>query len=227
MPQRPLQPTAAVTLDTLLQRFPSLQDLTPTLHARLEQELQWLHAPQASELFRAGDACRAFPLVLAGEVRVMRSTPDGHEIELYRLRPGESCIVSTSCLLGDARYPARAQALSDVAVAAVPHALFDTLIAAHAPFRRHVFGLFAERLALMMQRVEDVAFRSLTRRIAALLLASRTDALETTHERLATQIGASREAVSRTLKRLEDAGCIRLTRGRIAVADRKRLAAER
>jgi CRP/FNR family transcriptional regulator len=129
-------------------------------------------------------------------------------------------------MLGDASYPARGQALSDVVLAALPHTLFDALITAHPPFRRYVFGLFAERLALMMQRVEDVAFRSLTRRIAALMLASGNDCLEITHERLAAQIGASREAVSRALKRLEDTGCISLARGRICVTDRARLSAE-
>jgi CRP/FNR family transcriptional regulator len=200
--------------------------MAPHLQDRLAQRLQWMRAPRGTELFSAGDRCEGFPLLIAGEIQVMRSTPDGHEIELYRIRPGESCIVSTSCLLGEAQYPARGQALADVEIAAMPHDVFDTLISSHPPFRRYVFGLFAERLALMMQRVEDVAFRSLTRRIAALLLASPDGFLETTHERLAAQIGASREAVSRALKKLEEAGCISLARGRIAVADRARLSSE-
>jgi CRP/FNR family transcriptional regulator len=220
-------PVSLADLPALLRQFPSLQGLAPELQARLARELHWLQAPRMRELFAAGERCQAFPLLLAGEIQVVRATPDGHEIELYRLRPGESCIVSTSCLLGEALYPARAQALADVVMAAMPQALFDALLAAHPPFRHYVFGLFAERLAQMMQRVEDVAFRSLVRRIAALLLDAGGDALETTHERLAAQIGASREAVSRTLKRLEDAGCLRLTRGRIEIANRGRLAGER
>jgi CRP/FNR family transcriptional regulator len=219
------------TLDTndltsLHAAFPALQGIGVPLRDRLTQRLQWVRAPRGAELFAAGDRCRGFPLLLAGEIQVMRSTPDGHEIELYRIHPGESCIVSTSCLLGEAHYPARGQALTDVVLAAMPHDLFDALITAHAPFRRYVFALFAERLALMMQRVEDVAFRSLTRRIAALLLASPDGYLETTHERLAAQIGASREAVSRALKKLEDTGCVGLARGRIAIADRAKLLAE-
>jgi len=77
-----------------------------------------------------------------------------------------------------------------------------------------------------MLRVEELAFRSLARRIAALLLASSEACLEITHERLAAQIGASREAVSRALKKLEDTGGINLGRGRITIADRPRLEAE-
>lgn len=227
----PFTPPMPHTLDTsdlssLHAAFPALQGMGAPLRDRLTQRLQWVRAPRGAEIFAAGDRCRGFPLLVAGEIQVMRSTPDGHEIELYRIHPGGACIVSTSCLLGEAHYPARGQALTDVVLAAMPHDIFDALITAHPPFRRYVFALFAERLALMMQRVEDVAFRSLTRRIAALLLASPDGFLEATHERLAAQIGASREAVSRALKKLEVTGCVGLARGRIAIADRAKLLAE-
>lgn len=225
---RPAPPslTDSDNLSALLTAFPPLQALDDDLHSRLAHNLQWLQVPRGGALFAAGDRCHGFPLLIAGKIQVMRNTPDGHEIELYRIHPGESCIVSTSCLLGRARYPARGEALSDVTLSVLPHDLFDTLIAIHPPFRHYVFGLFAERLALMMQRVEEVAFHSLSRRIAALLLASSDGCLETTHGRLAAQIGASREAVSRALKKLEDTGSISLTRGRIAIANRARVLAE-
>ena len=206
--------------------FPALLGLDRALQERLTRTLQWVRIPRDAMLFAAGDVCQGFPLLVSGEVQVMRSTPDGHEIELYRIHPGGSCIVSTSCLLGEAAYPARGQALSNVVLAVLPHDLFDALIASHAPFRRYVFGRFAERLAQMMQRVEEVAFRSLTRRIAALMLSVPEGHLEITHEKLAAQIGASREAVSRALKKLEDAGCLKLARGRIDITDPVRLQAE-
>lgn len=218
-------PADSSSLDSLLPLFPSLNGLDAPLAGELAGGLHWLEAARDSQLFAAGDPCSAFPLLVSGEVGVVRSTPDGHEIELYRIRPGESCIVSTSCLLGETLYPARGLALSDVRIAAMPHLLFDRLITEHLPFRRYVFELFAERLALMMQRIEDLAFRSLGRRIANLMVSSDTDSLAITHERLAAQIGASREAVSRALKKLEEAGCITLARGRIVVRDRARLSA--
>lgn len=213
-------------LPALLARFPALAGLDAAVHDSLLQSLQWLRVPRAAPLFAVGDRCRAFPLVLAGEVRVVRDTPDGHEIELYRIRPGESCIVSSSCLLGIAPYPARADVMVDAHIVAVPEVLFERLLAAHPPFRRYVFGEFSGRLAQMVQRVEDIAFRSLTRRIAALMLSQPGGVLTLTHEKLAAQIGASREAVSRALKKLEDAGGVSLARGRIAVADHARLRVE-
>jgi len=213
-------------MSALLRVFPVLRELDADLQNRLTHSLQWMSVPSGGSLFATGERCRAFPLLLSGEIQVVRSTPDGHEIELYRIVPGESCIVSTSCLLGEATYPARAQALQDVMLASLPQDLFDTLIAIHPPFRHYVFGLLAERMALMIQRVEEVAFRSLTRRIASLLLTSSEDHLHTTHEKLAAKIGASREAVSRVLKKMEGTGCISLHRGCIVVANRRRLALE-
>lgn len=207
----------------LIALFPALQALDNALHARLTRELQWLRAARGTELFAVGGPCQAFPLVLAGEIQVLRSSPGGREIELYRVRPGESCIVSTSCLLGEADYPARGVALSDIVLATLPRPLFDTLIVSHQAFRRYVFGLFSQRLSAMMQRVEDVAFLSLSQRIAVLLLHSGEECLDTTHEALAGQAGASREAVSRTLKKLETDACIKLARGRICIANRRKL----
>ncbi len=222
MPPAPPPDAAILLLDV----FPALRGLEAALHARLMQSLVWHRVPRDGVLFATGDPCRAFPLLVEGEIQVMRETPDGHEIELYRVRAGESCIVSTSCLLGEVQYSARGLAADEALLAAMPHDLFDTLISMHPPFRQYVFGLFAERLGRMMQRVEDVAFRSLTRRIAAVLMDAPGAALDITHERLAAQIGASREAVSRALKKLEDTGSLVLARGRIAVADRARLEAE-
>jgi CRP/FNR family transcriptional regulator len=203
--------------------FPALQGLDNALLARLTRELQWLRSARGTELFAVGGPCLAFPLLLSGEIQVLRGSPGGREIELYRVRPGESCIVSTSCLLGEADYPARGVTLSDIVLAMLPRPLFDTLIVSHPAFRRYVFALFSQRLSAMMQRVEDVAFLSLAQRIAALLLHSDEECLDTTHAALAGQAGASREAVSRTLKKLEADACIKLTRGRICIANRRRL----
>ncbi|MEQ1590896.1 MAG: Crp/Fnr family transcriptional regulator [Thiobacillaceae bacterium] len=218
-----VQAIAPADIAQLVILFPALQGLDAGLSNRLTHELQWQRIPRGTELFTGGSPCRAFPLLLIGEIQVLRSSLGGREIELYRVRSGESCIVSTSCLLGETDYPARGVTLSDILLATLPRSLFETLIVAHPPFRRYVFSLFSQRLSAMMQRVEDVAFQSLTQRIAALLLHTDGDCLDTTHEALAGQIGASREAVSRTLKKLEAAACIKLTRGRIGISNRRKL----
>ena len=91
---------------------------------------------------------------------------------LYRVAPGDSCIITSSCLLGHSDYNARGIAESPLRLLLLPADLFEELMFEHAPFRDFVFHLFAERIAELMQLVEEVAFRPLDQRLARLLLAA-------------------------------------------------------
>lgn len=175
-------------------------------------------------LFDARQPCRGFPLILEGSVRVSKSTPGGREILLYRVEPGQGCILSGGCLLGDTDYTARAVAESDSTLLSIPPALFQALMVESEPFRRFVFGMYGERLAEVMELVEEVAFRRLDVRLAQ-LLAQRGPVLETTHQKLADELGSVREIVSRLLRGFEARGWVQLERERVTVLDPAALAA--
>ncbi len=196
--------------------FPSLETLPAELAAALAQQALALQAPAGRLLFDAGQACEALPLVLDGVIRVAKRSEGGREIVLYRVRPGEVCLVTASCLLGGAAYPASGVAETAVTALALPRPLFMRLVEAHAPFREAVFALFAGRLTALMQLVEEVAFRRLDQRLAALLLA-RGPVLAVSHQALADELGSVREIVSRLLGQFEDQGWVRLGRERIEV----------
>jgi len=178
-----------------------------------------MKAPAGAVLFEEGRQCEGFPMVLAGVVRVAKAAANGRELALYRVEPGDSCVISTGCLLGRAPYSARGVAETEVELALLPTALFDRLVQAHEPFRRYVFGLFAERIAGLMQLVEEVAFRKLDARLAALLLQGPSP-LKVTHQALADELGSVREIVSRLLRGFEGEGLVRLGRGEVEVIDR-------
>jgi len=132
--------------------------------------------------------------------------------------PGESCVLTSSCLVGGSDYPADGVAESEVRLVLLPRPVFERLIAQHAPFRQYVFGLFAERLAELMALVEAVAFHRLDRRLAAALL-GRGKLIELTHQQLADAVGSVREIVTRVLRSFADQGLVRLGRGSIEVLD--------
>ncbi len=155
-------------------------------------------------------------LVLEGRIKVSKRAENGREIRLYGVHPGELCIVTVSCLLGNDPYPATGVAETAVTALALPRPLFLRLTAEHAPFRQVVFGLFAERLTGLMQLVEEVAFRRLDRRLAA-WLASRGPTIAASHQAIADELGSVREIVSRLLKQFEEAGYVSLGRERIQV----------
>ena len=206
----------------LLGRFPLFAELpAPRLEALLA-EAQLLHAPAGAILFDANQPCRGFPLVLEGSVRVSKSAPNGREILLYRVEPGQSCILSGGCLLGHTDYSAAGVAETDVELLSIPPAPFNELMLQFEPFRRYVFGMYGERLSEVMELVEEVAFRQLDGRLAQLLV-RRGPVIEGTHQRLAEELGSVREIVSRLLRSFEQRGWVKLERERITVLDPKSL----
>ena len=188
---------------------------------RLEGALadaQLLRVPAGTVLFDAAQPCRGFPLVLEGAVRVAKLAPNGREILLYRVEPGQGCILSGGCLLGHSDYSARGVAESEVTLLSLPPAAFQSLLLECEPFRRFVFGMYGERLADVMELVEEVAFRRLDERLAQLLV-QRGPVIEATHQKLADELGSVREIVSRLLRGFEERGWVRLERERISVLD--------
>ena len=218
--------TAAVTRALAL--FSPLRDAPPDCIERLRRETQLLEVPAGTRLFDEHARCSAFPLVLEGAIRVSKISPQGREILLYRVAPGESCVLTSGCLLGHIDYAATGVAESAVTLVAVPLPLFETLLARHEPFRRHIFELFGARLADLMLLIEEVAFHRLDQRLAALLLA-RGPTLRATHQAIADELGSVREMVSRLLGSFVDRGLVRLAREQIDVTDAeglRRLASE-
>lgn len=212
-----------VTAERLVERFPALAGLAPAGFDRLLAEAQLLRVPSGAILFDANQPCRGFPLVLEGSVRVVMNAPNGREILLYRVDPGQGCIMSGGCLLGHADYAARGIAEQDVTLLSVPPAQFNRLLLEHEPFRRFVFGMYGERLAEVMTLVEEVAFRRLDERLAQLLI-HRGPVVQATHQALADELGSVREIVSRLLRSFEQRGWVKLERERVTVADAKALA---
>jgi CRP/FNR family transcriptional regulator len=202
--------------------MPSLAGLTPELDHELAAQVQTMHLPAGAPVFRPHEACPGFPIVLAGRVRVTRTLDNGRELLLYEIECGESCVMSTACLLGNSSHGAHGHCDTDVDLALLPRPLFDRLLAQHAPFRAEVFGLFADRLMRLMELVEAVGFQRLDQRLAAMLLGKGRH-LSTSHEQLAQALGASRESVSRQLKHFESNGWVRLGRGAIEILDPRAL----
>ena len=190
--------------------------------AGLEQSLADIAAgaqtvPAGTVLFSDKDPCRGFPLLLAGEVRVFRPSPDGRSLELYRLSPGETCLVSSASLFRTQPLAADAVATRPTRLVMVPPAVFRSWLE-HPGFRDFVLGLFAERMADLTALVDAVAFQRLDRRLAAALLGHGPE-LAVTHQDLADVLGTVREMITRLLRRFEREGWIELSRERVRIRD--------
>ena len=166
-----------------------------------------------------GSPCANYPLLLEGTVRISKSSPDGHELLLYLLNPGESCVITVVALLGETSFPAAGTADTPLSLLGVPRSVFLEMILKSPAFRVFVFNALSQRMAHLMALVDDVAFRRVDQRLASRLLLQRQPDT-TTHQMLADELGTSREVVSRILETFQQSGMIRLGRKRIEILDR-------
>jgi CRP/FNR family transcriptional regulator len=203
----------------VVKTYPVLEDLPDALMEEIEKQAAPVRATAGTQLFSEGTPCTHFPLLVEGTIRAAKCGPDGHEILLYRLNPGESCVITTLALLGSTPYPAMASAETNLVAFGLPRDLFLRLVLGSPSFRTFVFSFLSERMAHLMALIDDVAFRRLDQRLAARLLGS-GESIQVTHQMLADELGTTRECVSRTLEALQESGMLRLGRRRIEILDR-------
>ena len=201
-----------------LKSFPAFKKSPDELIKELLSISQGKSIPAGAQIYAEGDACSAIALVLSGEVRVYKIGQTGREITLYEIGPGETCILNASCILSGADYPAHAVTASDVELLLVPSAAFRRMVDEHGEMRDFVFTLLSRRLAGVMELVEEVAFGRMDERLLDYLIEKSEDnRLEATHQKIANDLGTSREVVSRLLKDFERKGQVGLSRNSIQI----------
>jgi CRP/FNR family transcriptional regulator len=198
--------------------YPPLASLPAKELDQLLSDTPAITVPAGTILFDEENPCMGFPLILEGTVRVVKTAPNGRELQLYRIVPGDACVLTSSCILGHAPYSARGIAEPETTLINLPAPVFGRLVTDHEPFRTYVFSLFADRIAELMQLVEAVAFQRLDQRLAALLL-GKGKVVRTTHQQIADELGSVREIVSRLLRGFADQGLVGLGREQIEILD--------
>lgn len=196
------------------QLYPALVQVRPSL-AELHPASTPLQVPAGTVLFSENAACQGFPLVLEGEVKVSRSSGDGRSLELYRVVPGELCLVSSSCLFRTQPLSANGLTTKPTTLILVTPDIFRRWLDTPA-FRDEILGLFAERMADLTSLIDAIAFHKLDRRLAGALL-GHGQQRAITHQALADELGTVREIVTRLLRRFEREGWVILGREHIQI----------
>jgi len=209
----------------MLERFPALQELEQSSIKLIADKSIIVHLPTGAKAFEAGMPCDNYLMVMSGCIRVQQVSQTGHEIVLYRVGDGETCVLTTACLLADEAYSAEAVAETEVSGLVIPRADFDQLMANSEKFRKFVFTTYASRITDLMVLVEEVAFGRIDIRLAQRLLklTGATSSIALTHQELANELGTAREVISRQLKEFEHRNWIALARARIEICNRTAL----
>lgn len=208
-----------------IRRFPALaQEGDPALEA-LAGRARLVEIPAGTRVFEPGARCEAYLLVAEGSVRVQLLTENGRELVLYHVGAGDSCVLTTSCLLGGDRYPAEGLTETGVRAFVVAADDFDAAMERSGTFRRFVFAKLGERLTSILARIEEIATGRIDSRLAATLLrlANEAGRVRATHRELAVELGTAREVISRHLKHFAEQGWISAGRGEVEIHDRAAL----
>lgn len=188
----------------------------------MPQSTHPLTCPAGTILFRAGQDCPGFVRLHKGTIRVTLTAPNGREVVLYRVKPGDVCLQTFACLTDGRSYSAEGIAETDILGEIMPHALFRQEMADNPDFRTEVMQGIARRFADFEQLVEDIALTGFDARLARVLLrlASEADELTVTHADLAAETASGRAFVSRRLAEFARRGLVRPGRGRLCLLDR-------
>jgi len=208
-----------------VEQFDELAGLDEADRQFLRSHTRIVTLDAGQSVFAPGQKPQAFLLLLEGSVVVHQFGANGREIVLYRVVGGQSCIMTTACLLSDEEYLAEGVTETPVKAVALGRADFDQLIARSPGFRRLVFSRYASRVTRLMEVLEDVAFERIDRRLARKLLefAGNGQMVDATHHSLAVELGSAREVISRQVKEFARKGLITATRGHIEIVDRQAL----
>lgn len=217
--------TGLLATDEWIERFPGLARLDQQTKQSLLSRSAEVKAPKGTMIFGPGKSPENMLFLLDGTVRVQQTSETGHEIVLYRIHAGQSCVLTTACLLAHEEYAAEGIAETAVRAIAVPRAVFDDLVSQSKLFRDFVFAAFSKRITDLFLMIDEVAFQRLDVRLADKLieLSNGQDTVETTHRKLSVELGTAREVISRQLQEFQRRGWIEQARGRVVLTDRKQL----
>ncbi|ODR93811.1 hypothetical protein AUC70_09205 [Methyloceanibacter stevinii] len=219
--------TNQVLIARWLTVFPELAELEAETKDTLFDVTQFQRLRRGDVAYYQGQLCLNYLMCIEGQTRVFKTSETGREIMLYQVGAGETCVLTTSCLIAGNPFPAESTVQADLLLAAIPADVFHRLMSASPKFRNYVLSNYGDLLSSLIMLVDEVAFASLDLRLARRLLAEAEDAsvISKTHQQLALDLGSVREVISRYISEWERMGWVRSSRGSIEVLNRSALAA--
>lgn len=182
-------------------------------------------AKQGQTIFQPGQECPGFLDLTKGSIRVMLTGASGREVVLYRVRPGEVCLQTFSCLVEGHTYGAEGIVETDIEGTLIPANLFRQQMETNPEFRQKVLSSVALRFSEYQQLVEDVALTGFDARLAKVLLrlTDPNGTVHATHSALAAETASGRAYVSRRLGAMARNGVVEQLPDGISIKDKRAL----
>lgn len=177
--------------------------------------------PAGSVILQEDSYIKAIPLVLNGSLKVMRTDPDGHEMLLYYIVPGESCIMSFLGGIHNETSKIKAVVEEDAEILFIPVEKASEWVKKYPEWADFIFKLYHKRFEELLTAVNAIAFQKLDMRLLQLIKQKvelyQNKEIKITHQQLADELGTAREAVSRVMKQMENEGLVALSRNKVTL----------
>ena len=205
-------------LNLVREHFPDLTE--PRLQEEIAEVGQLLHFKAGTSIMDYGSYIRMVPLLIKGSIKVVREDEErDNELFLYYLSAGETCSMSFSCCLANKRSDIRTTAEDDTTLIGIPVRFVDEWMMKYPSWKNFVMSSYDNRLKELVRTIDNLMFHKMDERLINYLHqkseAIHSKVLHTTHQKIAYDLNASREAISRLLKQLEKMGEIKLGRNKI------------
>ena len=206
----------------LLKLYPFLRDVEDEILDLFFKRIIFNNYKAGQNLFNDKVSCIGFSFILEGRLRIYKIGEDGKEVTLYRIGKGDSCFNTVLCALTDSEEISFADVEENAIIAILPMDLFKKYLVNNSSFLKYMFKNLYNRFENVVEGLQKVTFDSIENRLINYFNVKLEDnngarIIYTTHEKIAADIGSSREVVSRSLKILEKRGLLELGRGKIKI----------
>ena len=208
--------------------FPIWDKLTSAQQNKITESLINKSAAKGTVIHNGNMDCTGLLLIKSGLLRAYILSDEGREITLYRLFDRDMCLFSASCMLHSIQFEIFIEAEKDTEMWVIPTETYKSIMQESAPLANYTNELMSDRFSDVMWLIEQILWKSLDKRLADFLIKEseieNTDELKITHEIIANHLGSHREVITRMLKYFQDEGIVRLSRGKIHLLDKHKLA---
>lgn len=212
--------------NTYREIFPFWGDIT-------EEDRKFICDNSSEALFKEGttihdsSCCSGVIYVRTGSLRVYIMSDDGKDITLYRLHPGNLCMLSASCVLKTITFDVFVDAEEDSECFVISGPAFADVSEKYSAIKIFALETAVSRFSDVMWVMEQIHFMSMDKRLAIFLYEEitriDTDTVRLTHALIAKYMGSAREVVTRMLRYFANEGIVELSRKGVKVIDKKRL----
>lgn len=207
--------------------FPFWDRIDDEQKRRLCSNAHYVQYKKGENIHGNGGGCTGAILIKSGQARAYMMSDEGREITLYRLDPGNICMLSASCVIQSITFDVFIDAEEDSEVYIINPSVFSQLCEENVYVENFALRMVTERFSDVMWSMQQILFMSFDKRLAVFLIdeLAKTggDTVHLTQEQIAKYMGSAREVVSRMLKYFSAEKLVTIIRGGVKVTDKKRL----